>query len=97
MRRSKWEPTARQREILETMRGVTFWVRPMDIGGRDASWHSAVLKQLARRGLVEQRARGTLSNFLRGATDTHGSSYRYKLTRAGRRLAERLARSRATH
>ena len=33
------------------------WVRPMDIGGRNASHHSQVLNQLVRKGLVETKVR----------------------------------------
>lgn len=33
------------------------WLRPMDVGGRDGSRHSATLRRLASRGLVESQRR----------------------------------------
>jgi predicted transcriptional regulator len=39
-------------------------VRPMDIGGRDASYHSATLKKLVEKGLVERKRRNSLMNAL---------------------------------
>lgn len=51
------------------------WCRPMDIGGKDCSGHSDILKQLVAKGLVERRKRGTLANFL-----GHGrGSYEYRI------------------
>lgn len=44
---------ARQAEVLDSMLYQRdAWARPMDIGGRDGSHHSATLRQLARRGWV---------------------------------------------
>lgn len=55
------------------------WSRPMDVGGTDASYHSAVLVQLVRKGLAERRRYG------------HGS-WLYRISEAGLRLhAERRA------
>lgn len=48
------------------------WLRPMDIGGRDASHHSETLAQLVRKGLAERRTRGS------------NRSYEYRRTAAGR-------------
>lgn len=47
------------------------WLRPLDLGGRDGSNHSAVLAQLARRGLVEvrQRSAGARGSKLYRLTD----------------------------
>jgi hypothetical protein len=33
------------------------WVRPMDVGGSNCSHHSATLKRLLKRGLVERKRR----------------------------------------
>lgn len=53
--------TPKQREFLADFfqcgTGDREWVRPMDIGGRDGTHHSAVLAQLERHGLVESRTR----------------------------------------
>lgn len=53
------------------------WVRPMDIGGSDGSHHSATLKRLIRRGIVERKKRGTITNVL--MVGIRGS-YVYRLT-----------------
>lgn len=52
------------------------YVRPMDIGAVNGSHHSATLNKLARRGLVEAKARG---GWVRG-------SKQYTITSAGREL-----------
>lgn len=57
----------REREVLEAL-SYTEWLRPMDIGGRDGSHHSATLAKLVARGIVERRSRS--------AWQTRGS-YRY--------------------
>jgi hypothetical protein len=49
----------RQREVLEDLPSRR-WVRPMDIGGRDASDHSRVLASLVRLGLALVRRRGEI-------------------------------------
>ncbi len=54
------------------------WVKPQDIGGFDGSHHSAALRQLVTKGLVERRPRNTLLNFLSGG----GSSWEYRATPA---------------
>lgn len=46
--------TKRQRDVLRDL-SVTEFLRPMDVGGRDGSHHSATLAQLAKLGLVERK------------------------------------------
>jgi len=45
----------RQREVLSSLAWFKGWARPMDIGARDGSHHSATLKALADRGLAERK------------------------------------------
>lgn len=45
----------RQRDVLESLAAYGDWARPMDIGARDGSHHSATLSQLARHGLAERK------------------------------------------
>jgi len=45
--------TERERDVLASL--TDEWVRPMDIGGRDSSYHSRVLASLFRKGLVERK------------------------------------------
>ena len=45
--------TDRDREVLAEL-PTDEWVRPMDVGGRDSSHHSATLRKLVRYGLAEQ-------------------------------------------
>lgn len=51
----------RQREVLEDVQSAGFdegeWFRPMDIGGRNGSDHSAILSALVSKGLLESRQR----------------------------------------
>lgn len=63
------------------------WLRPMDIGARDGSHHSATMKRLAARGLLGRRRRGTLMNALGGR-----GSFEYRLTAAGAAAARREGR-----
>lgn len=56
------------------------WVRPMDIGGSNASHHSATLNKLVRKGLAEKRRRGSLMNALGSAR----GSYVYRRKEAAR-------------
>ncbi len=50
--------TDKQKEVLENLKQSGLeWVRPMDIGAWDASWHSSILNQLVRKGFVEVRKR----------------------------------------
>jgi hypothetical protein len=65
--------TELQREVLEQV--DTTWLRPMDMGARDGTHHSAVLAALTRKGLVERKQRGGLA-YARG-------SYIYRLTDQG--------------
>ncbi|HMG12781.1 MAG TPA: hypothetical protein VK571_06385 [Gemmatimonadaceae bacterium] len=46
--------TPRQAEVLRDLSETDF-LRPMDVGGRDGSHHSATLAQLANLGLVERK------------------------------------------
>lgn len=64
------------RRLDDTYEG---WARPMDIGARDASWHSGVLKRLCKYNLVERRRRYTIMNDL----GSRRGSYRYRITDAG--------------
>lgn len=53
--------TLRQSEMIRALthqraRGRE-WLIVMDLGGGDSTWHSGVLNQLVRRGLVERRRR----------------------------------------
>lgn len=49
------------------------WVTPMTVGGTDASHHSATLRKLERRGLVERKRRAGYTR----------PSYLYRLTSKG--------------
>lgn len=71
------ELTAREREVLAQLKEdwPNEWVRPMDIGGRDGSDHSRVLKALAVKGLLERARRNSLANTSR---DSRGS-YVYRV------------------
>lgn len=71
----------RQRELLTKIQHMGFepgeWFRPMDVGGRDGSDHSAVLAQLSKKGLLDMRWRtGPGGKWARG-------SKKYRLTSAG--------------
>lgn len=48
---------AHEREVLDNLRHQVGWVRPMDVGGKDASHHSRTLAKLVRLGLAERRRR----------------------------------------
>lgn len=45
----------RQRDVLDSLAVYGGWARPMDVGARDGSHHSATLAGLAKRGLVERK------------------------------------------
>lgn len=51
--------TPAQRDVLDSLAGfggrARAWARPMDIGARDGSHHSATLGALAKRGLVDRK------------------------------------------
>ncbi len=47
----------RERDVLREV-PTDEWVRPMDVGGHDASDHSAVLGRLVRKGHVEIKTFG---------------------------------------
>lgn len=53
------------------------WLRPMDMGARDGTNHSALLAALVRKGLVERKQRGWATGaYARG-------SYLYRITPEG--------------
>lgn len=66
-------------EFVNRMRSQSFdgngFVRPMDVGGTDASTHSRTLAKLCKRGLVERRSRGGLAGIR--------AAYLYRITAAG--------------
>lgn len=68
---------SREWSVLTEMYGSA-WLRPMDIGASDASWHSGVLSRLVKRGLVERKERGS------------NRSFQYRLSEEGKKLASRL-------
>jgi hypothetical protein len=45
----------RQRGVLDSLAVFGGWARPMDVGARDGSHHSATLSRLARRGRAERK------------------------------------------
>lgn len=65
-------------ELEAHCRLESYPARPMDIGGSDGSHHSATLKRLSERGLVERKRRGTLANYLNSR-----GSYCYRITPEG--------------
>jgi len=64
--------SARQREVLDILVGYKGWARPMDIGARDGSHHSATLSGLAKRALVERKKLHAIYCY-------NGSTHRKKL------------------
>jgi hypothetical protein len=74
--------TDRQLEVLKSLAYAHKYgfVRPMDLGGTDASHHSHTLAALVRKGLAKRQARGGL---FRGA-------WRYRITDAGLALLSPL-------
>jgi predicted transcriptional regulator len=56
------------------------WLRPMDLGGTDASAHSRRLRRLVSMGLVERKRRDSIMNNL----GSRRGSYVYRITKAGR-------------
>jgi DNA-binding MarR family transcriptional regulator len=59
------------------------WSRPMDLGAYDGSGHSARLKRLSAKGLVERERRNSICNVL---LNSARGSYVYRISDAGRRL-----------
>ena len=55
------------------------WLRPLEMGGGDGSWHSGVLKQLVDQGLVSRSHYGSNRSWL------------YKITEGGVAAALELA------
>lgn len=90
--------TDRQLEVLDSLdvycgdsrrrQWIAGWARPMDIGARDGSAHTAILGKLVKLKLVERMRRNTLANDLASGRPTsnrgHRGSYRYRITRIGR-------------
>lgn len=74
MRITKWALTRDQLDVLDQV--CEQWLRPMDMGGRDGSNHSAILSALVRKGLVERKQRGGHIASARG-------SYLYRITADG--------------
>jgi hypothetical protein len=72
--------SARDRDLLELVCSVRGWVRPMDLGGKDGSHHSATLAKFVRYGWVHRRLRG-------GHTR---AAYSYRATPTGRALLAAL-------
>ena len=52
---SKPQISDRQLDVLESLAVYGDWARPMDVGARDGSHHSATLGLLARHGLVDRK------------------------------------------
>jgi hypothetical protein len=94
--------TPRQLDVLDSLKVFGDWARPMDIGARDSSHHSATLSGLAKRGFAERKKLHAIYCYngskqrkkLVVITDGHPpstaccckGSCRYKITTAGRRL-----------
>jgi hypothetical protein len=73
--------TDRDREVLENLGACEpgEWMRPMDVGGRDASHHSQTLAKLVARGLAESRP--------------WGGAKRYRINDGGRAELSGVARA----
>ncbi len=69
------------------------WSRPMDLGAYDGSGHSARLKRLSTKGLVERERRNSICNVL---LNSSRGSYVYRISEAGRRLLAEDAASSPT-
>lgn len=54
--------------------------RPMDLGATDASGHSARLKKLVDKGLVQRERRNSICNVIMNSAR---GSYLYSITEAG--------------
>jgi hypothetical protein len=91
--------TDRQRDLLGSLAVFGDWARPMDIGARDGSHHTATLRALVKKGLAERRLRGSLLNQIRGSKvyerlakmkkrdrSAPRGSYIYRITPSGRKV-----------
>jgi len=93
--------SSRQLDVLDSLAVFGDWARPMDIGARDGSHHTATLRALVNKGLAERRLRGSLPNEIRGSElferlakikrSRHAprGSYIYRITAAGRKVPGR--------
>lgn len=91
----------RQRDVLRSLAVHGNWARPMDIGARDSSHHTATLRALVKKKLAERRLRGSLLNQIRGSElydqlskikrgrSAPRGSYVYRTTAAGRKMVGR--------
>ena len=66
------------------------WAKPMDIGASDASYHSGVLKKLARRGLVDIKDASTKRP---GCSKYYRAGCRYQINVAGIRALRKWTNS----
>ncbi len=93
--------TKRDLEVLDDMRatnesrvkhlGAEYeWAKPMDIGAHDASYHSGVIKKLARRGLIEVKE---ASQKRPGCSRFYRAGCWYRITDAGRRVIAEKGRA----
>jgi hypothetical protein len=86
----------RQRFVLQALATHDSWARPMDVGAFDGSHHTATLRALMKKGLVERKLRGSLLNQIRGSAcyeawgkikkrgrSAPRGSYEYRVTAAG--------------
>jgi hypothetical protein len=62
----------RQLDVLESLAAYGDWARPMDVGARDGSHHSATLSGLTKRGLAERKKQHAIYCY-------NGSTQRQKL------------------
>lgn len=79
--------TDRQKDVLDSLLfGGYEWYTPLMIGGTDGSWHSAVLAQLVKKGLVEERERNTLLNSIYPGRKRASKEYRITNTKMAEHL-----------
>jgi len=84
--------TARDIEVLADLRSANDYakglgqhdgfVRPMDVGGKDSSYHSNTLAKLVHRGFAKRRHYGS------------NRSYLYRIRKKGRKLLDRIKEER---
>jgi len=76
--------TVRQKETLALLYPDR-WVRPMEIGGGDGTYHSKVLRQLVRKGVVESKEN---PRSLMAIFHSPKAGRMYRLTAAGQEYAQ---------